>query len=184
MVRSMSYWTHIDGFISINTYEEPAKRYHDKLKEILGPQDEKDFWTEDGKRIGTLPTGSEGPLRYKIIAAERKIKEWDFKKKKEVPKKVADNIMIWFYGDLRDFGEKDDYYSKSNNTAYIEQWFRKTIDEISKERMWIRYASLEYEANDMEHNILLEVKGGASSRLNEVIRMETLKREGLQTKYV
>lgn len=161
----MSTWTHVHGVIQIDIQLANNKDVS-WLKKRLGSQKEDGYKKdENGEyiRITKMPMGSEGPIKYTIT-------------------KMRDKhcLLINLVGYLRDFGKKDEYWDESDNTRYIEHWFRDLLDDMEEKYLWIRYAMLHYEAGDEDTGWMLHSVDGMDLHRREVIRVPVPKERVLR----
>lgn len=171
----MSVWTHVHGIVRIRTYNDSMKKVKKDIafiKEILGPQ-ESDFKTEEEVKYGmgkiTLPGGSEGWLGYDIanITLVKIDHEYDEEAQKWTGKTiyttVPDQLIITFFGDLRDMGLPNE---KHNNYDYttedLDKWFNDFIEKLQKENHYldIRGATLIYECEESNTGWMLKAIDG------------------------
>lgn len=169
----MSIWTHINGVIRIdNICGDDAKAIR-KVKKILGPIDSSSKPKKETPKNITLPRGSEGSLDYTITPLYNERPKWNYKKKKYWGKeREFSGMLIAFHGDLRDFGKESGYSNSSQDTKYLVNWFRTTVDKLEEDFL-IRQGMLLYEAEDEENGWLLQVISGTNYRLSEVVRIMT-----------
>ena len=131
----MSAWTHITGNISLDgglptkstivlkklkkavgKWETPCHRKSDSYKQSL------EYNGKYGYRGSLpLPTGSEGPMMYVANAIGNKCD--------------ANNCMLTFWGNLRDFDHKD--VKKT-----LIPWFKSLVERLNTEFFFIRVCSI------------------------------------------
>lgn len=187
----MSVWTHVTGMIRVWTYNDNKKtvqKHIKKIKEILGPQDYDEPKNQEDIK---LPEGSEGALEYSITEVNRKDYEdiYDKKTHKYTGKRKRvikpDNIIINFFGDLRDMEMPPSRYEGMYDTTKdLEDWFRKTMEEIEKEIFYIdlRGSFLVYECEESNTAWLLHFVDGPGDNSPQVmVKTKIAKSNALRT---
>ena len=162
----MSYWTHVNSSIRIDNIYGNEKKMIRKIKKILGPIDSSWLPRKNKPKNLALPNGSEGSLNYTITPLYSKTTIYNNKQFR--------GVIINIFGDLRDFGSKKEYWSESNDTTYLVNWFRGITDALNQ-KFIILQGILEYEAEDEDHGWILQIVDGTSWRLSEAIRYKTPK---------
>jgi len=116
----MSLWTHVIGSIRIDGLPKINEEVYNVgvVEAVLGPMSTFDEPNEEC----TLPMGSEGSLAYRVIEYDTGL-PW---------------IVIPIWGDLRDFGKKEDINR-------IVEWWHKLLDTFVKKQFMIRDVVLRIE---------------------------------------